>query len=230
MTKTIAVIAAHPDDEVLGCGGTIAAHTQKGDKVHTIILAEGITSRNNKRDPLKQTFSLLSLSESAQRANNILGVSSLSFHNFPDNRMDSVDLLDVVKVVERYINKIKPDLIYTHHWGDLNIDHRITNEAVITACRPVPGCFYETILFFEVVSSTEWQVSSSQKMFSPNWYVDITHTLDIKIDALKAYSSEMRDWPHPRSIESVKHLARLRGSSIGCDVAEAFMLGRHIKK
>lgn len=224
----VLVIAAHPDDEVLGCGGTIARHSKNGDDVYVVILAEGITSRDSQRNPDKHKEELSDLKKAAIRANEILGVTSLQFHNFPDNRMDSVDLLDVVKVIESYIEQYKPDIVYSHHSGDVNIDHRRIHEAVITACRPVPSHPVKTLLFFEIASSTEWQVSNSAPYFMPNWYVDIKDTFDLKLKALRAYNSELRSWPHPRSVEGVKYLAHWRGLTVGFEAAEAFVLGRNL--
>jgi LmbE family N-acetylglucosaminyl deacetylase len=143
--------------------------------------------------------------------------------------MDSIDLLDVVKSVERVIADFRPERVYTHHPGDLNVDHRVTNQAVVTACRPMPGQLVRSLLFFEVPSSTEWQTSSiCGSTFSPNWFVPISGTMDIKLAALRAYSSEMRSFPHPRSLDAVQHLARWRGASVGETAAEAFMLCRTI--
>ena len=229
MNNKVIVVAAHPDDEVLGCGATIAKHVEKGDEVHILILAEGQTSRDVQRDQTKNIEVLNHLSEAAQAAANVLGVTTLTLKGFPDNRMDSVDLLDVVKVVEGFIKLHQPNILYTHHFGDLNIDHRITNQAVITASRPVPGSSIKTILFFEVPSSTEWQATSSSLQFTPNWFVDISDNLDKKIEALKKYEHEMRSWPFPRSLEAVRYLARWRGSCIGTEAAEAFILGRTIQ-
>lgn len=226
--NNILVIAAHPDDEVLGCGGTIAAHSQAGDAVHVLILAEGITSREDHRDRDKNSTKLTQLSKSAQEANRLLGAASVYLHDFPDNRMDSIDRLTVIKLIEKFVDKYKPSIVYTHHAGDLNVDHRIIHEAVVTACRPALGNSVNTLLFFEIASSTEWQTSYSAPPFTPNWFVDISSTLNIKLKALEVYNSEMRDWPHPRSLKGVEYLARWRGGSSGLDAAEAFILGRKI--
>jgi len=226
--KRVLVIAAHPDDEVLGCAATMAKHVQNGDEVHVAILVEGITSRDKVRNREQHDKQLLELQQSANKANKILGVSTVIFGTFPDNRMDSVDLLDVVKVIEDLIEKFNPDVVYTHHHGDVNIDHQIVNRAVITACRPLPGVKCKTILFFEVASSTEWQISSSSSSFSPNWFVDVSETMQLKMKALQAYQSEMRTWPHARSLDAVAYLAKWRGATIGVQAAEAFSLGRHI--
>jgi N-acetylglucosamine malate deacetylase 1 len=227
MTK-VAIIAAHPDDEILGCGGTIAKHVKAGDEVHILILAEGITSRDKKRDPENRTEELSKLKKTAQDANKVLGVTSLEICDFPDNRMDSVDRLDVIKVVEEFIIKYGPELIYTHHSSDINIDHRCVSDAVVVATRPSPESTVKLLLFFETASSTEWQVPDSTANFVPNWWVDISKTLDLKMQALDIYQSEMRPWPHARSNEALKHLAHWRGASVGCYAAEAFVLGRHI--
>lgn len=226
MSRSILVVAAHPDDEVLGCGGTIARHTKAGDAVHVVIMAEGVTSRSTRRDREKSAKALGTLSATARRANKILGVRTLELLDLPDNRMDSLDRLDVIKAVEAVVARHRPDTVYTHFSGDLNIDHRITHEAVCTACRPLPGQPLRTVLFFEVPSSTEWQPPASAAAFAPNWFIDIAATLPLKLKALEVYSSEMRDWPHARSIEALEHLARWRGASVGTEAAEAFVLGR----
>ena len=226
--KNVLVIAAHPDDEVLGCGATMARHAKNGDSVHIVILAEGVTSRDEQRDRCVRDGELSELATAARKAKEILGAQTLDLHDFPDNRMDSVDLLDIVKVIETYISRYKPEIVYTHHTGDVNIDHRRIHEAVIAACRPVPSQTVKTLLFFEVPSSTEWQPPGSAPQFAPNWFVDVSATLDIKLEALDAYRSEMRPWPHPRSVEAVEHLARWRGATIGADAAEAFVIGKNI--
>lgn len=228
MNKKILIFAAHPDDEVLGCGGTIAKHAKLGDEINVVILAEGITSRDLERNRSQHTKELSQLAEAALLANKKLGVSNVHLHNFPDNRMDSIDLLDIVKVIEHYIDLYSPHIVYTHHVGDVNIDHQKIHNAVITACRPMPNYKINSLLFFEIPSSTEWQISGTASYFIPNYFVDITDELEMKLDALKIYHSEMREWPHSRSIKAVEHLSRWRGASVGLDAAEAFVLGRKI--
>jgi N-acetylglucosamine malate deacetylase 1 len=226
--ENILIVAAHPDDEVLGCGGVIAKHINNGDKVHILILAEGITSRDKSRNQNEREDVLLKLKDSARKAHEILGSNSLKLLDLPDNRMDSLELLDIVKLVESEISFIKPDIIYTHHVGDLNIDHQITNQAVFTACRPQPNSKLKKIYTFEVPSSTEWQTPDKGQIFTPNTFINISNTLSKKIEALKAYDTEMKPWPHSRSIESVKHLAAWRGASVGFEAAEAFSLSRDL--
>lgn len=230
MTKTILVVAAHPDDEILGCGGTIAMHAAAGDEVHVVIMAEGLTSRDAKRGAIVQRENLSLLAEAAKKANVILGAKSVTLHSLPDNRMDALDRLDVIKIIESEVARCQPDIVYTHHGGDLNIDHRIVHEGVLTACRPQPGHPVSTLLFFEVASSTEWMPATSAPAFCANWFVDISKTIVLKLDALACYESEMRLWPHSRSIRALEHLARWRGACVGVDAAEAFMLGRMIDR
>jgi N-acetylglucosamine malate deacetylase 1 len=224
--RRVAAIVAHADDEVLGCGGTLRRHVLAGDEVWIVILADGETSRGAGPGG----GDAVALRETAARgAANALGIEHVAIHRFPDNRLDTQALLDIVKVIEGHIDAIAPDTIYTHHAGDLNVDHRRVHQAVVTACRPLPGSSVETLLFFEVASSTEWQTPGSAPSFLPNWFVDISSTLDAKLKALEAYGDEMRDWPHPRSYQGITHLARWRGAMVGCDAAEAFMLGRRVE-
>ena len=164
----------------------------------------------------------------ACRAGTLIGIKDFFFLCLPDNKMDSIDFLDIVQQLEPYLEQIMPDIIYTHHAGDLNIDHRLTHQAVMTACRPQPDFCVSAILCFEIPSSTEWQPPDSNIAFCPNWYVDISDTFDIKTAALKEYASEIRQWPHARSIEAVHSLNRWRGASVGVNAAEAFVLARHI--
>ena len=225
MNRSVLIVAAHPDDEVLGCGGTLALLADQGAQVHVAFLADGVFSRDP--SPGRQA-ELTARRAAAQKACDVLGVKSVSFGDFPDNRMDTVALLDITKAVEEMIARRQPDTIFTHHAGDLNIDHRRIHEAVVTACRPQRGHPVKTLLCFEVPSSTEWQLPGSAPVFAPNWFVDISATLDRKLAALDAYAAELRPWPHPRSKQGVEHLARWRGTTIGAEAAEAFMLGRQL--
>ena len=227
--QNVLVIAAHPDDEVLGCGGALARHSDNGDEIHVIIISEGLTSRQISRDRKSMSTELSDLGESALNSSKVLGIDNIELLNFPDNRLDSLDRLDLVKTVEMYVSKINPSTIYTHHSGDVNIDHRRIHEAVITACRPVPENQVKTILSFEVASSTEWQVPGSSPYFTPNWFVDISQQLSRKLEALQAYSTELRPWPHPRSLQAVKHQAHWRGAQSGVNAAEAFYLLRNLQ-
>lgn len=228
MINSVLVIAAHPDDELLGCGGTIRKLARAGRVVNVIILAEGLTSRDAERDRAGRQAELDSLAATAVAANKRLGVKAVEVLNFPDNRMDSVDRLDVTKVVEAAISKYQPSTVFTHHPGDLNVDHRRVFDGVAAACRPLPNAIVRELYMFEVASSTEWQPSAAGRPFLPQFFVDISRELPEKLEALTMYETEMRPWPHPRSIKAVEHLARWRGATISVEAAEAFQVGRII--
>lgn len=220
--KTILVIAAHSDDEALGCGGTIAKHVAGGDDVHVVFMADGVSSREgeNSIDFSKRTSSMVAAAE-------ILGISSTNCLGFPDNKMDTIPLLEIIKSLEIVIDKIAPEVIYTHHYGDLNIDHRLTHQAVMTACRPTPNSCIKKILAFEVVSSSEWSTPGVLP-FIPNYFVNISDYLETKISSLNAYSQEMHLAPHSRSIKNIEYLAKHRGFCVGSNAAEAFEVIRII--
>ena len=224
----VLVVAAHPDDEVLGCGGAIARHADSGDQVQVLIVAEGSTSRQQERDRAQVRDELSALAKAAQTAGSILGAAGVELLDLPDNRLDSLDRLDLVKRIEQCVQCHQPGCVYVHHAGDVNVDHRRLHEAVVTACRPSPGHVVKRLLSFEVASSTEWQVPGSAPAFQPNWFVDISTQWERKREALEAYASEMRSWPHARSLEAVEHLARWRGAQVGVDAAEAFCLLRQL--
>ena len=225
---SVLVVAAHPDDEVLGCGGTIARHADASDQVQVLIVAEGATSRQQHRSRLKSCDELSALAKAARKAGSILGAAGVDLLDFPDNRLDSLDRLDLIKRIEECIDRHQPQVVYVHHAGDVNVDHRRLHEAVVTACRPIPGHPVRRLLSFEVSSSTEWQPPGSSSAFQPNWFVDISDHWQRKREALKAYASEMRPWPHARSLEAVEHLARWRGAQVGVEAAEAFCLLRQL--
>ncbi len=227
MKKRILIVAAHPDDEVLGCGGTVARLSKEGHTIYTLILGEGITSRdNNIRNIKKRENEIINLKNYAEKANELLGVKKLFFHNFPDNRFDTVPFLDLVKVIEKIKNNIKPEIIFTHYEKDLNIDHQITYKAVITAARPTKEETVKEIYSFEIPSSTEWSYPLS---FSPNVFYDISETIDVKLRALEEYKTELREYPHPRSLEGVKLIAKYWGMKVGLEYAEPFKVVRILK-
>jgi N-acetylglucosamine malate deacetylase 1 len=226
--STVLVVAAHPDDEVLGCGGTIAHHADTGDQVQVLIVAEGATSRLQQRDREQATDELTALGQATQQAGAILGAQGVELLDLPDNRLDSLDRLDLIKHIEERIARHQPQVVYVHHAGDVNVDHRLLHEAVVTACRPMPGQPVRRLLSFEVASSTEWQPPGSAPPFQPNWFVDISAQWPRKREALDVYASEMRPWPHARSLEALEHLAHWRGAQVGVEAAEAFCLLRQL--
>jgi LmbE family N-acetylglucosaminyl deacetylase len=228
MAERVLVVASHPDDEILGLGGTLARHAEEGDVVDILIMAEGATSRDRTRDPSSRRDEMAGLRAAAGKAARILGVRPPRFAGLPDNRMDGLELLDVVKLIEAAVAEVKPDIIYTHHAHDLNVDHQITHQAVLTACRPLPGAVVSAIYAYETVSSTEWGVAGHG--FHPTHFVDVSRYLDRKVSALEAYESEMRPAPHARSTAAVRALAQLRGSSVGMAAAEAFVVIRELRR
>ncbi|GAA0841439.1 PIG-L family deacetylase [Marinobacter szutsaonensis] len=222
MSKVVLIVAAHTDDEVLGCGGIIAKHVSNGDRVYATFLADGVSSR-----PEASKKELEERNRAAKKAHSVLGIRQSYMLGFPDNRMDSVPLLDIVQKLEQLINELQPEVVYTHHQGDLNVDHQITHRAALTACRPVPGASVKELYAFEVLSATDWNDPGSSP-FIANKFVDISDYLDKKLEALKAYELEMRHVPHTRSIENSIRLALLRGNSVGVEAAEALCLIRAI--
>jgi len=224
----VCVIAAHPDDEVLGCGGTIARMAAQGHQVHVAILGEGITSRFENGEQVSADM-LHTLQTQSRQAHQLLGTTNLSYHQFPDNRFDELPLHEVIKIVEKTIKELKPRAIFTHYCGDLNIDHQIVHRAVLTATRPTPDCSVQQLLTFETPSSTEWAFHQFHQSFRPSVFVDISSTLESKVSAMEVYESEIRCFPHPRSPEALRAIARRWGSVVGRDAAEAFELIRAVQ-
>ena len=221
------MLAAHPDDEVLGCGGTVARMTSNGHKVYAAILGEGLTSRHEGAagaDPQ----ALAALCNNSREAARILGCEDVVKFSLPDNRFDSVPLLDIVKIIEHIVQEVDPEIVFTHHGGDLNIDHRVVFQATLTATRPTAELGIRGVLMYEVPSSTEWAFQKIGAAFSPNIFVDIGETLDKKIAAMNCYESERRSFPHPRSEEVLRAIARRWGSVVGVSAGEAFELVRYI--
>jgi len=228
----ILVVVAHPDDELLGLGATI--HHLIADhscQVKVVILGEGITSRSDDRDVEKWKSHLEIHTKNIESAKDILGYQELSLYDFPDNRFDGVELLDIIKVIEKEKLEFAADVIFTHHRGDLNVDHQRTNEAVFTATRPMEHEKVKTIITFETPSSTEWQAPNSNTSFLPNLFMEVSkESLSAKINAMECYENERRSFPHPRSPESLRNRAGYWGAVIGVPHAEAFQIQRSIKR
>lgn len=228
--KRIMVVVAHPDDELLGLGGTLnKLITDYNVLTHLVILGEGITSRSDIRDVNLWEKELEIHHSNIYKAQNAIGYHTLSLFDFPDNRFDSVDLLDLIKAVEKEKNEFIPSVIFTHHGGDLNIDHQRTFEAVMTSCRPMESEFVKTIITFETPSGTEWRASTDPKHFLPNLYFQISEeNLEAKIKGMESYEFESRPFPHPRSPEALRIYAQRNGINVGVSLAEAFCLIRQI--
>lgn len=224
----VLVVAAHPDDEVLGCGATIARLAREGAEVHIVILGEGITSRYEKEERPDRKL-IENLHAASRQVAKLLGAKNLSLHNLPDNKFDTVPLLNVVKIVEEVVKEVRPRVVYTHHGGDLNVDHAITSRAVLTATRTIAGCPVRELLAFEVPSSTEWAFQQYEPVFRADVFMDVQATIEAKIKAMEQYEGEARPFPHPRSAEALRAIARRWGSVAGVEYAEAFSLVRSVR-
>lgn len=217
---TVACVAAHPDDEVLMCGASLARHARLGHRVETLILASGLDARG-----AADATAHDALERAAEAAAAALGIAAPRLARLPDNQLDTLSLLTIVQIVERFFAEIEPAVVYTHWHGDLNVDHRVAHDAVLTAARPLPGSTIRRILAGETLSSSEWQ-SPAVAAFAPSAFHDAAATMNAKLTALAAYEEEMRAFPHPRSAEAVKALATLRGTQAGFAAAEAFVMVR----
>jgi LmbE family N-acetylglucosaminyl deacetylase len=230
--KRIMVVVAHPDDEVLGPGGTLYRLINEFNcTIHVVILGEGITSRSHSRDIQKWEAELKRHHINILEAKEKIGYQTVATFDFPDNRFDSVSLLDIIKVIENEKKLFSPDVIFTHHGGDLNIDHQRTFEAVITCNRPLSFEKVSTIITFETMSGTEWRASSDPRHFIPNMIVEIGEEgLNAKIEAMETYMFEKRNYPHPRSSEAIKIRSQMWGIANGMNYGEAFQIIRTIVK
>ncbi len=228
--KKIMLIVAHPDDELLGLGATMHRLINKYKaRVKVVILGEGITSRSEKRDPDKWKKELATHKKNIKAAAKAIGYQQVITYNVPDNRFDSVPLLDLVKLIEKEKNKFEPEIIFTHHGGDTNIDHRCVFDAVITATRPMSNECVKTIITFETPSSTEWQAFNHPNYFKPNLFMEVSKKdVDAKIAGMECYEFEKRKYPHPRSPKALEIQCQRNGVIVGKEYAEAFMLIRSI--
>ena len=230
LNKRILVVVAHPDDELLGCGATMHKLIKEQNcSIRAVILGEGITSRSDSRNVDKWKNELQKHRLNIQSAARHIGYESVGIYDFPDNRFDTVALLDIVKTIEKEKEEFQPEIIFTHHGGDLNIDHQRTFEAVITACRPMKDEIVKTIISFETPSGTEWRASTDPRHFIPNMFFEVSDSdIAAKIAGMECYEYEKRVYPHPRSPEALKIQAQRWGIVVGLLYAEAFCLIRHL--
>lgn len=220
----VLVVAAHPDDEVLGVAGTMARLSSEGHDVDVVLMGEGSTSRSN--GLIDHVAKAAELTTQSRAAADVLGVRDLVHLGLPDNRFDQLDLLDVVKMLEAEIEPRQPDLVFTHSGGDVNVDHQVVFRATMAATRPVPNSPTRAVLTYEVGSSTEWAFGAFAPVFNPTVFYDISTTIEQKLAAMSLYVDECRPFPHPRSQESLRAQATRWGSTIGVAAAEAFQLIR----
>ena len=223
MTNSILIVVAHSDDETIGMGGTIKNHTSKGDNVFLISMTDGVSAWSNKSKNLVEERI-----KASEKASSILNFKWERRFSFPDNQMDNCSILEIVKSIEEVKFKIQPKIVYTHSSSDLNIDHGIVSRSVLTAFRPQPNEHCNEIRLFEVPSATDFGHEDITGNFKPNLFINISDSWPYKLKALNAYSSEMKIYPHTRSLESIKNLAKWRGNQVGLDLAEAFQVIRKI--
>ncbi len=224
---SVLCIAAHPDDEVLGVGGTLARHAATGEEIHICILSDGVTSRYDEGDAADEEIQ--QRRKRAKRAADVLG-ATVSLHEFPDNSFDTAPLLDIVQTIEAEIADHAPDVVYTHHYGDLNVDHELACRATVTATRPLADSGVDRVLAFETLSASEWSVPQPSNAFQPTTFVDISSHLDTKTEALSVYETELREPPHPRTVDTVRKNAEVWGSKVGVSAVEPFELLREVRR
>lgn len=220
----ILVIAAHPDDEVLGVGGTIAKMVSEGKEIYVHIVTDGSSSQYE-----GDTDKLSIKMKEAERANKVLGVKKVFFGSLPDMKLDTIPHIDINKEIERVINIVKPNIVYTHHKSDVNKDHKLIFESTLVACRPVENSIVKKLYTYETASSTEWCDMSSEEVFLPNTFVNIENFIEIKCKAMNEYITEIRVYPHPRSIEAIKNYSKACGNKVGLLFAENFRLIRSVE-
>lgn len=214
--KNVLVIAAHPDDELLGVGGTIALHSAAGDRVNCVVAAAGALKHDSNGNR--------GVREQAQRAASVLGIHELKILDFPDQGLDQFSLVEIISPLEEIVNGIRPDVVYLQYGYDINRDHQILFQAALVATRPLEK-YIQAVFAFDTVSSTEWAYPRS---FVPDTWVDISATLEQKIEAMACYETELRDWPHPRSLHSLRVKAESTGSQVVSQAAECFMTIRRV--
>lgn len=230
LMKNIGVIVAHPDDEIIGVGGTIIKNVKQNNNIKILILSEGVTSRLDRYNTYESKELFKTYGKETIEALEVMGVdkNSVNICKLPNNRLDQVDLLDIVKIIENFIKNNQIDTIYTHFYQDLNIDHEIVSRATVTAARSLPFYSVKELYFFETLSSTEYGLAMN-RVFIPTLFEDISEVLEIKLKAMGCYISELRKKPHPRNLETIKMNAMLWGNKVGIEAAEAFQVGRIIK-
>ena len=223
--KKILVIAPHPDDEVLGCGGTIKKYTESGNEVYLCIVTKAYTpdwSEEYIKEKSKETKS----------SNNVLGIKKTLFLDLPTVKLDTIPQKKLNDLINNCVKEVNPEIVFIPFFSDINKDHKLVSESAMVALRPKPDSFVRKVYFYEVLSETEWAQPAQkiEEVFMPNFYEDISEYLDNKIKAMECYKSELKEYPHPRSLKGIKILAQKRGTECGVKAAEAFMLLREINK
>ena len=221
----VLVIAAHPDDEVLGAGGTIAKYVSEGAEVRVLIVTDGSTSQY--RDDPKLLEILEGKKKETQNAMDILGVSQVLYGGMPDMKLDMTEHILVNQSIERVMDEYQPNIVFTHYHGDVNKDHQCVSQSTLVACRPVADQCVRELYAYYVPSSTDWNVQNHVNTFMPNVYVDISgECAEKKYRAMECYATELRDYPHPRSIEALRIMDQACGVHVGMRAAECFVCYR----
>ncbi len=218
----VLVIAPHPDDEVLGCGGTIVKHVSEGDEVYLCIVTKAYPPEWSENEIRERRDEVLKVSK-------ILGIKKTCFLDLPTVKLDTIPQKELNDLIGQVVNQVQPGIVYIPHRGDANRDHRLVFEAAMVATRPKPGATVSKVLCYEALSETEWVAPFVQNVFMPNVYADISAVLEIKLKAMSEYRLELKEFPHPRSVETLTALAQMRGAAVGVTAAEAFMLVREIR-
>jgi N-acetylglucosamine malate deacetylase 1 len=221
MNSRVLVIAPHPDDEVLGCGGAIARHADQGDEVQILVMTRGAAELY----PLDHEEEVR---QEAKSAHAVLGVANVCFLDFPAPKLDTIPGYQLADAIASVIRNFQPQTVYLPHRGDIHVDHQKVYQATLVAARPINRCSVRQLLCYETLSETEWAPPWSDTAFVPNVFVNISDYLDLKLKAMHCYQSELQSAPHPRSIQAIETLAKLRGTTVNLPAAEAFMLVRHI--
>jgi len=218
----VLVVATHPDDEVLGCGGVMARHAARGDEVHVLIVTRGIP----------EIFPLVEIETTRGEliaAHEVLDVAGVTFLDYPAPKLDVVPGHELADAIGRVFKLQQPNVVYLPHRGDIHADHRAVYQAVLVAARPVNSCPVKRMLCYETLSETEWAPPVADEAFVPSVFVDISDYLETKLQAMACYRSQLKEFPHPRSLHAIRALAQLRGSTVSRQAAEAFMLVREIE-
>ncbi|MBR1495699.1 MAG: PIG-L family deacetylase [Acidaminococcaceae bacterium] len=226
--EKILVIAAHPDDEVLGAGGTIAKYTAQGADVAVLIVTDGSTSQ------YRNDSKLLEIIEAKRKETvncaAVLGVKHIFYGGLPDMKLDVTPHIEINQVIENVIDIFQPNTVFTHFFGDINKDHQRVSESTLVACRPTAGQCVKRVFLYSVPSSTEWNIQVPTTIFIPNWYENISgEYAEKKYKAMECYKTELREFPHPRSIQYLRVTDMAEGNRVGLLAAESFMLVRSVK-
>ena len=222
----ILVVVAHPDDEVLGMGGTIAKLSEEGHSVWVLIVTDGSTSQYRGDERLIEIMA--EKKAETEKACRILGVKEVLYGNLPDMKLDTCAHIEINEVIEKAVDRVEPEVIFTHFYEDVNLDHQMVYKSVLVAARPVAGNCVKGVVLFYTPSSTEWSPQIAESVFLPNYYVDITGTAKKKYEAMIAYKNEMREYPHPRSVKYLEINDMATGQQVGVEKAEAFMIIRYV--